>query len=53
MMKRKPAVLMFLGICMILAVLLLTKAITPLISGCVFAPALALLGGQSKGIGRQ
>ncbi len=48
-MKGKPAGLLFLAICVILAALLLTRAITPLVSGCVFAVALATLGGLSGG----
>ena len=48
-MKGKTAGLAFLGVCIILAVLLLTKAITPLVSGSVFALALVLLGGLSGG----
>ncbi len=48
-MKGKVAGFLFLGICIILAALLLTNTITPLVSGCVFAVALATLGGLSGG----
>ncbi len=48
-MKGKTASFVFLGICMILAVLLLAKAITPIQSGTVFAIALVFLGGFSGG----
>lgn len=48
-MKGKTAGFVFLGICVILAVLLLTKAITPFQSGTAFAIALILLGGLSAG----
>jgi hypothetical protein len=48
-MKGKPAGLIFVGICVILAVLLLLGVITPLASGALFAVALVLLGGMSQG----
>jgi hypothetical protein len=48
-MDGKLAGLLFLGVCVILAVLLLTKSITPLVSGGVFAVALVALGGLSQG----
>jgi len=48
-MTGKIARIMFLGICVILAVLLLSKTITPIQSGTVFAIALVLLGGFSGG----
>lgn len=48
-MKGRTASFVFLGICVILAALLLTKAITPIQSGTVFAIALVLLGGISGG----
>lgn len=47
-MSGKTAGLIFLGICLILAALLLTKVITPLISGGVFAVALVALGLSRK-----
>lgn len=48
-MKRKTAVAFFLGVCMILAFLLLSKIITSTISGLIFAVALVLFGGLSRG----
>lgn len=48
-MKGKIAGFVFLGVCVILAVLLLAGAITPTLSGTVFAIALVLLGGCSGG----
>ncbi len=48
-MKGKTAGFLFLGICIILATLLLTNTITPLVSGCAFAVALATLGALSRG----
>lgn len=48
-MKSKTASFVFLGVCVILAALLLTKTITPMLSGTVFAIALVLLGGFSGG----
>lgn len=48
-MQGKTAGLVFLGVCVILAALLLTKTITPMQSGTVFAIALVLLGGISSG----
>jgi hypothetical protein len=52
-MKGKTAGLLFLGICIVLAVLLLGKAITPFVSGCIFAVSLVMLGGFSKGFNKQ
>jgi len=48
-MRGKSAGFLFLGICMVLAALLLTKTIAPLVSGCVFAVALVALDGLSGG----
>lgn len=48
-MNRVPAVISFLSICLILAVLLITRSITFTISGILFAIALVLFGGFSKG----
>jgi hypothetical protein len=48
-MNGKTAGLAFLGICIILAILLIIKAITSLTSGIIFAIALVVLGGMSKG----
>jgi hypothetical protein len=52
-MNAKPAVFIFLGICLVLAVLLLLHDITPVVSGAIFAVALVLLGGLSKGFRRK
>ncbi len=52
-MDGKVAGFLFLGVCLILAVLLLTRTITPLVSGTVFAVALVVFGGLSRGFGRQ
>ncbi len=52
-MKGKTAAFVFLGTCVILAALLLAKAITPILSGTVFAIALVLLGGVSGGFRKQ
>jgi hypothetical protein len=48
-MNRKNAGISFLGICIVLAVLILAGVITPLVGGCGFAIALVLLGGLSRG----
>lgn len=48
-MKKKPAAWIFLGICLVLAILLLMQVITPVISACIFALALVVLGGLSQG----
>jgi hypothetical protein len=48
-MYRKLAAFIFIGICVILAILLLIGAITPLVSGIIFAIALVLLGLLSWG----
>ena len=52
-MKGRVAGLIFLGVCIILAVLLLTGAISPIVSGAIFALALVLLGGFSGGFRRK
>lgn len=49
-MNGKVAGFLFLGICIVLAILLITKIISPLISGSIFAIALVLLGGISRGV---
>ena len=51
-MEGKVAVILLVNICVILAVLLLLHAITPLVSGVVFAIVLVTLGGLSKGFRR-
>jgi hypothetical protein len=48
-MGGKTARFVFLGICVILAALLLAQVITPIVSGTIFAIALVLLGGFSGG----
>jgi hypothetical protein len=48
-MKRTIAVTFFLGVCLILALLLLTKTVTPIVSGLIFAFALVIFGGSSRG----
>lgn len=41
--------MIFLGVCLVLAVLLLTKTISPVVSGITFAIALTALGVLSGG----
>jgi hypothetical protein len=48
-MKGKIAARIFLAICIILSILLLTHTITIITSSSLFAIALILLGGLSKG----
>ena len=48
-MNKNPALMLFLGLCAVLAILLLTAVITFLTGACIFAVALALLGGLSRG----
>jgi len=52
-LKGKPAGLLFLAVCVVLAVLLLTRTITPILSGTVFAVALAVLGALSAGFRKE
>jgi hypothetical protein len=47
-MSRRTAAFSFLGICIILAILLLFKMITPLVSGVIFAIALVTFGLLSR-----
>lgn len=47
-MSRKLALGLFLGTCIVLAILLLTQSVTPLVGGSVFAIALVLFGGFSR-----
>ncbi len=51
-MDGKVAAFAFLIVCLVLAVLLFLRAISPVASGAVFAIALALLGGLSRGFRR-
>jgi len=48
-MKKKTAAFLLLGVCVVLAFLLLTRSISPLAGGLGFAFALLLLGGLSRG----
>jgi hypothetical protein len=48
-MNRKLAVYIFIGICVVLAILLLVGALKPLVSGVIFAVALVTLGLLSGG----
>jgi hypothetical protein len=48
-MGKRTAASVFLLICLLLAVLLVTRTITPLVSGSVFAVSLVALGIASKG----
>ena len=48
-MGRRTAGYAFLVICLLLAVLLITRTITPLVSSSVFAVSLVILGITSKG----
>lgn len=52
-MKGKTAGLLFLGVCLVLAFLLLTRSISPMVSGTIFAGSLLLLGGVSSGFRRR
>lgn len=51
-MSGKTAGLVFLGVCIALAAVVLLGALEPLVSGAVFAVALVALGGVSKGFTR-
>lgn len=48
-MNKKTAGLIFLGVCLVLAVLLAAKAISPILSGSIFAIALVGFGILSGG----
>ena len=52
-MSGKTAAFLFVGVCVILALLLVTGLIGPLWSGSLFAVALVLLGGISGGFRKQ
>ena len=47
-MDRQVAGLLFLGVCVVLAVLLLTRTIGIVASGAIFAIALVLLGSRLR-----
>jgi hypothetical protein len=51
-MKGKTAGFVFLAICLVLASLLLAGFIAPLTGGGLFAGALIILGGMSRGFRR-
>lgn len=51
-MEGKVAAFAFLIVCLALAVLLLLRAISPVVGAAVFAVALAILGGASRGFRR-
>jgi hypothetical protein len=48
-MNGTMARMFFLGVCIIIAILLLTHVVTIIVGGIIFAVALAVLGGCSKG----
>jgi len=48
-MNRKLALGLFLATCIILAILLIMQIISPLISSAIFAIALVVFGGLSRG----
>jgi hypothetical protein len=52
-MDKTIAGVFFLGTCVVLAVLLLTGTISPLVSGSVFALALIAVGGLSRGFRKE
>ena len=52
-MDRKSAAISFLAVCIILAILLLTKTISSTVSGILFAIALVLFGLISNGFRKQ
>jgi len=52
-MNKKMAGLTFLGVCVVLAVLLVSKAISPIVSGSIFAVALVGFGISSHGFTRR
>jgi hypothetical protein len=49
MMNKKTAAMMFLGICVLLALLLVAGTISPFLSGGIFAAALVVFGILSRG----
>jgi hypothetical protein len=51
-MEGKVAAFAFLIFCLVLAILLLLRAISPVASGAAFAIALVVLGGLSRGFRR-
>lgn len=51
-MNARTAVLLFLAVCIILVVLLLTGTISAVVSGALFAVALVIVGIASRGFTR-
>jgi len=49
-MSKRPVSIAFLGACILLALLLLTRTISTTISGILFAIALVIFGGLSRGL---
>jgi hypothetical protein len=52
-MSGKNAAFSFCGVCVVLAILLLSGLIGSLVSGSLFAVALVVLGGLSQGFKKQ
>jgi hypothetical protein len=48
-MNRRKAGIFFLGTCLILAMLLLTQVVTPIVGAFIFAVALVAFGVPSNG----
>jgi hypothetical protein len=48
-MSRNLALVLFLATCLVLAVLLLTQSISPIVGSSIFAVALVVFGGLSRG----
>ncbi len=48
-MSRKIAGILFLAVCIVLAVFLITKLISPIVSSAIFAVALVVFGVLSRG----
>jgi ABC-type sulfate transport system permease subunit len=48
-MNRKIAGFSFVGACIIIAILMLTQVVTPIVGGIIFAVALAASGVSSNG----
>jgi membrane glycosyltransferase len=52
-MDRKLALGLFLATCIILAILLIMQIIGPVVSSLIFAVALVLFGGLSRGFRKE
>ena len=48
-MNKKTASFIFVGICIIIAALLLTQVVSPIVGTLIFAVTLVFFGGLSKG----